>query len=70
MQLLLENGGSTGTKNKRGETPIDVVSSPWSKPPADFYTAIGDSIGVKLDLERIKQERPLITKLLRDKAGR
>jgi hypothetical protein len=66
----LDKGGSVLTKNKRGETPIDVVSSPWSKGLADFYTGIGNGTGQKLDLKRIERERPQIVKLLRDHAAK
>jgi YVTN family beta-propeller protein len=68
VRLLLDKGGSALTKNKRGETPIDVVSSPWSRELADFYSGIGNAVGLKLDLNRIERERPQIAKLLRDKA--
>ena len=70
VQLLLDKGGSALTKNKRGETPIDVVSSPWNKGLADFYTGIGDSVGMKVDLERIERERPQIAKQLREHAAK
>jgi YVTN family beta-propeller protein len=66
VQLLLDKGGSAVTKNGRGETPIDVVSAAWSSQLADFYTSIGNGIGLKLDLKRIERERPQIAKLLRD----
>jgi hypothetical protein len=69
VQLLLEKGGSTLTKNKRGQTPIDVISSSWNKGLADFYTGVGNSSGMKVDLERIQRERPQIVKLLQGKAA-
>ena len=71
--LAKTSGGLTKadlTKNKRGEMPIDVVSSPWSKGLADFYTGIGDGTGQKLDLKRIERERPQIAELLRDGAAK
>ena len=35
---------------------------------ADFYTGIGNSVRLKLDLKRIERERPQIAKLLRENA--
>ncbi|MSQ97146.1 MAG: hypothetical protein EXR98_21695 [Gemmataceae bacterium] len=70
VTLLLDKSASCLTKNKRGETPIDVVSSPWSKDLADFYTGIGATVGLKLDLKQIEQERPRIAEMLRDHAKR
>jgi YVTN family beta-propeller protein len=68
VQFLLEKGASPVTKNDRKETPIDVVSSPWNKQLADFYSGIGNAVGLKLDLERLERERPLVAKLLRGSA--
>ena len=68
VQLLMNQGGSPLIKNRRGETPIDVVSSPWSKGLADFYTGIGNAVGLKLNLKRIERERPQIAKLLQENA--
>lgn len=66
--LLLDSGGSARTKNRRGKTPIDVVSSPWNKGLADFYTGIGRSVGMQVDLKRMERERPQIAKLLKGNA--
>jgi hypothetical protein len=66
--LFLENGGSLLTKNKRGETPISMVSAPWSKEIADRYTAISRILRLDLDLKRIEQERPKIAQLLQEAA--
>ena len=63
--MLLEKGGSVSKKNMREETPIDVVSSPWSRPLADFYLGIGNAVGLELDLERIKRQRPQRAEQLR-----
>lgn len=67
VQLLLDKGAAL-KKNNREETPTDVVSSPWTKQLADFYSGIGKSIGVELDLKRIEDARPKMAKLLRDHA--
>lgn len=69
VQFLLDNGASVTQKNNRGETPIDVVSGEWSDGLAGFYRAIGDGVGIELDLERIQRERPRIAKLLREHAA-
>jgi YVTN family beta-propeller protein len=68
VKLLLERGASPLTKNKRGETAAGVVSSPWNQGLADFYTGIGTSVGLKVDLKRMERTRPQIAKLLREKA--
>ena len=68
VRFLLEKGASTSRKNDRQETAIDVVSSPWSKDLANFYQRLGQTPGVKVDLENLQQQRPMMAKLLREHA--
>ncbi len=70
VKLLLEQGASPLSKNHRGETSIDAVSSPWNQQLAEFYTGIGNAVGLNLDLKRIEQERPQIAKLLREHSSK
>ncbi|MEO2014553.1 MAG: ankyrin repeat domain-containing protein [Fuerstiella sp.] len=66
VKLLIENGAPVLMKNSRGETAVDVVSGDWDDGLAGFYTGIGDSVGIELDLESIQQQRPEIAKLLKE----
>lgn len=68
VRLLLEAGASSEVKSHRGETPVDVVSGEWDQPLADLYTGLGTAIGLKLDLEMIEQQRPVIADRLRRRA--
>ena len=65
VRCLLEKDASPTRKNRRGETAIDVVSSAWSDELAAFYTSIGNSTGIKVDVERMEKERPRMAELLR-----
>ena len=60
VDLLLDNGASPAAKNKRGETPIDVVAAGWSDDLADTYRSVGTATGQELDLEKVRELRPLI----------
>ena len=68
VELLLENEASVSSKNNNDRTPIDVVSEPWSREISGFYRGIAEVTGLQLDLERIKRDRPKMTKLLREYA--
>ena len=65
VRLLLEKGASTSHRNNRGETVIEIMSRPWNDELAGFYTGLGNLTGLKVDLDRLKQERPKIAELLR-----
>lgn len=64
VQQLLSNGAEREKKNRRGETPVDVVSGEWDRELADLYVAIGSAVGVDVDLDRLKKQRPEISRLL------
>ncbi len=70
MKFLLEQGADPLTKNQRGETAIQVVTPEWSDGLARFYSGIGDSVGMKVDLDRIQKMRPVIRKLLQAHADK
>ena len=53
-------------QNGRSETPLDVVSRDWNDELADTYTGISNAVGIELDLEAVRQQRPQIAKLLRE----
>jgi len=69
VELLLQKGASVSVKNGRGETPLDVISADWSPQLEGLYKSIGRSIGIELDLEHIKQARPKLAALLRERAA-
>ena len=66
--LLLNKGAVVRVKNSRGETPLDMVSADWSPELEGVYRHVGNLIDRELDLARIKQARPKVARLLRDRA--
>ena len=70
LELLLDKGASVSVKNRRSETPLDVVSADWSPQLEATYRSIGDLVGIELDLAGIKQSRPKIARLLRERAAK
>ncbi len=69
VRLLLKKGASTSHKNNRGESVIEIMSRPWNDELAGFYTGLAQLTGVKVDLDRLQQERPKIAELLREHAS-
>ena len=64
-EILIDKGAPTLVRNRRGETPGDIVSSAWSDGLARFYAGVGRSLEVELDVEEIRNARPKMAKLLR-----
>ena len=68
IKRLLDKGASPLRKNHRRETAIDVVSGEWSDDLAGFYKLIGNASNMKVDLDRIEQQRPRIAAMLEKQA--
>jgi hypothetical protein len=68
VELLLKHNASVRVKNGRGETPLDIVSADWSAELEQGYTGIANAIGIQIDLPRIKETRPKVAQMLRDRA--
>lgn len=65
IAVLLKNAGaSPQTKNNSGESPAELVLVPWEQDLVEVYRSIGDHLGMKLDLQRIRLARPKIAEIL------
>lgn len=67
VDLLLKHGADPTRKNQRGETAAGIVTGAWSPGLADFYTGIGEVVGLTLNLKQIEQERPKLAQRLQGK---
>jgi len=67
VKALLEKGADRTVRNKYGSTPLETVTAPFEavKPVYEHFEQTLGSLGVKLDLERIKETRPRIAEMLR-----
>lgn len=64
VRELLKQGAKRDPKNKRGETPVDVVNGAWSEGLAEFYRQLGVSLSLPVDTVKIEHTRPKIAALL------
>ena len=66
VESLLANGANKNLKNNSGSLPIDAVSVPFEvvKGVYDYFASSLGPLGLKLDYERIKSERPKIALML------
>ena len=65
VSLLLENGADPTIK-REGATPLELVETPWSGDLETFYRTVYALMSQPPELERIKRQRPVVAKLLRD----
>ena len=70
VKLLLDKGADVNIPNNNGDTPLDAVTVEWSPSLAAFYRAIGGSLHLQLDLDRIKAVRPQVADLLQQHGGK
>jgi hypothetical protein len=45
-----------------------MVSADWSPELGQTYTGIANAIGIQIDLARIKETRPKVAQMLRERA--
>ena len=65
VQFLLDKGLDPTIKSKKGETALNYVEGLWNKEVEGVYRFVGGVAGLKLDLERIKKDRPNCAAILR-----
>jgi predicted aldo/keto reductase-like oxidoreductase len=68
VELLLKHGASLRARNATGETPLDLVSADWDPELEKTYTSVANVIDMRIDLSRIREARPKVARLLRDRA--
>lgn len=67
VRALLDKGADTKIRNKYGSTPLETVTAPFEvvRPVYEQFGKTFESMGLKIDLERIERTRPEIEKMLR-----
>jgi hypothetical protein len=70
VKALMAKGADVNVRNERSETPWDNVSSAWSKELEGVYQAVGRSLKLDLDFEKIKAARPQIAAMMAEKGGK
>ncbi len=68
VRALLEHGADTSVRNNTGGTALDSVSGPFEEMKLiyDLFMQVLGPIGLELDYDRIRRERPEIAKMLRE----
>jgi len=68
LKVLLESGANPEVKNNYGSTPLETVEMPFMniKPVFDEISQGLGPLGLKLDYDRIKEQRPVVADLLKE----
>ena len=64
VKVLIAAKANVNAKNKKGETPLLVVTAPWEAMPG-IYGIVGLITQKKFDLERIQKDRVKVAEILR-----
>ena len=65
VEVLLQAGAKRGTKNKKGATPLQNATLPWTPEIEGFIRYLGEVLAVDFDLDDIRANRPKVATLLR-----
>ncbi|HKK11583.1 MAG TPA: acyltransferase family protein [Flavobacteriaceae bacterium] len=67
VKVLLQNGADKSITNNAGSTAIQSVAGPFEtvKGIYDYFSKVYAPLGLKLDYDRIKATRPIITEMLK-----
>lgn len=69
VELLLLHGADPSRKNLLGLTPLDQVADDWSPDLEASYLRVQGQLGVSLDLQRLRELRPVIASQLQGHGG-
>ena len=69
-QLLVKHGADINIKNRQGETALNSASAPWSEEIEGIMGSFASRLQIKLDLERVKADRPKVAAFLRSSGGK
>lgn len=64
VELLIEQKADMSALNRSQQTPLQVVSQPWSDQLEQTYTRLGNILGLELDMEQLQKSREEIAALL------
>lgn len=68
VEVLIKNGADLNVQNSDGSTPLDSVSGDWNQEIAGITAFIASILDIKIDLEKVKDARPVVRDIL-EKAG-
>ena len=68
VELLLENKAAVNAKNKKGGTPLTGVEAPWAQVEG-IYKFLDGILQLNLDYKRIRETRPKIAAMLKEKGA-
>lgn len=66
VRVLLGNKADVRLKNKKGDMALNSASVPWSEPLSDIIEFIANLIQVDVDLKKVKANRLVISRLLKE----
>ena len=68
--LLVEAGAKVNAQNVRGETPLDSCAAEWNDEIKGFAEFISVIVGIKTDIEKVRDGRPKVVALLKANGGK
>lgn len=70
VELLLTSGANPNIINNDGYTPTDITAAPWNDEIQDIAEFLSGWLGLSIDIEQVKSNRPKVTLLLSEHGGK
>ncbi len=70
VELLLTSGANPNIINNDGYTPTDIAAAPWNDVIQDIAEFWSGWLGLSIDIEQVKSNRPKVTLLLSEHGGK
>jgi ankyrin repeat protein len=70
VELLLTSGANPNIINNDGYTPTDITAAPWNDEIQDIAEFWSGWLGLSIDIEQVKSNRPKVTLLLSEHGGK
>jgi ankyrin repeat protein len=68
--FLLEHGADVEARNRYGQTALETVAGEWNSDVEGVYNMVAGLWKLELNMERIRETRPQVAKLIRRHAER
>ena len=69
LEMFIDAGADLNTRNAIGQSPLDVCSEEWNQDIRGIVDFVNGFLRTRIDVEMVRERRPLAAKLIREHIG-